>query len=133
MKNNPLPVYIITSTGVGFNDEGIRDVMEFVLDADTSAAGPQGYGITEETTGILAMSGKHLLDPETLAKELEANPTARVIVSRPGNDGAYTLCAYGPDGSGLPSVVKYLRENPTPYKDSWSILMYSNGFRETED
>lgn len=131
--NKPLPVYILTQTGTGFNDEGIRNVTDFVLGADTSKAGPQGYGIDNDTTGILAFSGTHLLDPETLTSHLEQNPTARVIVSLPFNDGSYTLCAYGPHEKGLRSVIDYLRTNPTPYKDSWNILMYANGYRETED
>lgn len=130
--NKPLPVYILTRTGAGFNDEGIRDVTDFVLGTDTSEAGPQGYGIDEGTTGILAFSGEHLLKPGTLAQLLEQNHTARVIVSLPFDDGSYTLCAYGPHQKGLPSVIDYLRTNPTPYNDSWNILMYANGYRETE-
>lgn len=105
--NAPLPVYIITKTGVGYNDEGVQDVCDFVLEGDTSGAGPQGYGIDENTTGILALSGAHLLDPETLAGVLRENPVARVILAT-RNDGSYTLCGYGPDEYGLPGVIKVL-------------------------
>lgn len=107
MQHNPLPVYIITKTGCGYNDEGVRDVRDFVLDSDTSAAGPQGYGIDENTTGILALSGPHLLDPDILANALRENPTARVIVAT-RNDGSYTLVPYGPDAEGLPRVIEIL-------------------------
>ncbi len=107
--NIPLPVYIITKSGAGYNDEGIQDVCDFVLNSDTSAAGPQGYGIDENTTGILALSGAHLLDPAVLARELKNNPAARVILAT-RNDGSYTLCAYGPNKNGTPRVIEILEE-----------------------
>lgn len=109
IKNKPLPVYIITKTGTGYNDEGVRAVSDLVLEGDTSAAGPQGYGIGPDTTGILALSGPHLLDPKTLKKELEANPYARVVVAT-RNDGSFTLCGYGPHPRGLPSMLGLLDE-----------------------
>lgn len=109
IENEPLPVYIVTKTGAGYNDEGVRAVADLVLEGDTSEAGPQGYGIGPGTTGILALSGPHLLDPGTLKKELEANPYARVVVAT-RNDGSFALCGYGPQPSGLPSMLELLDE-----------------------
>lgn len=122
LPNNPLPVYIITKTGVGYNDEGIRDVCDFVLEADTSAAGPQGYGIDESTTGILALSGFHLLDPGTLADALRGTPTARVVLAT-RNDGSYTLGPYGPGARGLSQIIGLLEAEKDEGLTSHRILL----------
>lgn len=127
--NKPLPVAIVTQTGVGFNDAGIQAVRELVLEKDTSGAGPIGYGISDKTTGILALTGKHLLDPAVLAKLLRENPTARVVLSR-GNDGSLTLCAYGPGPDGLPAVIRILEQSET---DSWTSLMRAAGFEVADN
>lgn len=125
LPNNPLPVYIITRTGVGFNDEGIRAVTDLILSGDTSAAGPQGYGIDGTTTGILALSGSHLLNPAVLADNLRSMPTARVIVSRK-NDGSYSLLNYGPGPNGLQILVDKLEAAQTHGWDSWRALVRAN-------
>ena len=117
-EHAPLPVFIITKSGTGFSDDGIQAVRDFVLDADTSGAGPAGYGIDENTTGIFAMNGAHLLNPSVLAEALRENPTARVVLSMNGGR-SMTMCGYGPDRQGLPGVIETLEHGSGT---SWEIL-----------
>lgn len=123
MRHDPLPVFIVTKTGVGFNDDGIQAVRDFVLSDDTSGAGPAGHGVTENTTGILAMTGANLLDPAALAKALSENPAARVVLSVDGG-ARLSMCAYGPDEDGLPAVIRALEAGTGT---SWDILARATG------
>lgn len=116
IKNNPVPVYILTRTGVGFNDEGIRAVCDLVM--NEMADGKE----KDETTGILAFTGKHLLNPKTLTSSLKNQMNARVVLSRP--DGGITLCVYGPGEKGTARLIKILEHTD---KTSWAALMQAIG------
>lgn len=116
MEHNPIPVYILTRTGVGFNDEGIRAVCDLVMDEMEDGKAK------DEATGILAFTGKHLLEPETLVMSLKEQPNARVVLSRP--DGGITLCTYGPGENGIALIIGILQETN---KNSWSALMEAIG------
>lgn len=119
LEHNPIPVYIITKTGVGFNDEGIQAAADLIFSDEGRTAGPAGQD-DSGATGILAFTGKHLLDPKTLAAALRETPDGRVIISK-DQAGGMILCGYGPDDMGLPGVIRVLDDAESG--TSWEILM----------
>lgn len=115
-KHNPVIVYILTRTGVGFNEEGIQAVRDLVLE----------NGAPEDATGILAFTGRHLLRPNVLLQNLKEDPNARVVLSINGGRDL-TLCGIGQDPKGMPGVIDAL-ENGTG--TSWEILTAATGWKE---
>ena len=128
-EHSPIPVYILTKTGAGFNDEGIQAVRDLIFSEEGAAAGPAGAVIADSATGILAFTGANLLDKDALSKTLTENPDARVVLSVNSN-GDMTLCGYGPDDMGLPGVIRALEQGDGT---SWEILMRAAGRAEVID
>ena len=116
IKHNPVAVYLLTKTGVGFNDEGIQAVRDLVMENDAP----------KDATGVLVMSGRHLLRPGILIQNLKEDPDARVVISINGGRDM-TLCGIGQDSKGLPGVIDAL-ENGTG--TSWEILTAVAGWKE---
>lgn len=120
IEHNPIPVYLLTKTGVGFNDEGIHAVRDLVMKNAAS----------EGTTGVLVMSGRHLLKPRVLLENLKSDASPLVVLSVNGGCDL-TLCGIGQDAKGLPGVIDAL-ENGTG--TSWEILTAAAGWiAEKED
>lgn len=130
-KLKTVPVYIITETGAGYNDEGLQKVTDMVFDKNGkygNAPGPLGYGL-ESANGIFAHMGDHLLRSDLMAQNLKENPTARVILSAPDN---VILCAYGPEPEGLPALISIFEDAAAKGQNSYEALMMACGYRKTE-